>query len=53
MSEIFREIEFNCFGKNTEKYIGFSVESKKTEVKINRKTKEQNNKDIKDFMNHS
>ena len=45
--EKFNENKFNCLDENTEQYIGFSLELKKTEVKINRKTKGQAKKDIK------
>ena len=52
LSEKFKENEFTCSGKNTEKNLHFSVEVKLGESKINQKTKEQAHKDIKCYMKH-
>ena len=43
--EKFKENKLNCLSKNTEKQIGFSAVLRKTNVKIDRKTKEKINED--------
>ena len=48
--EKFEENNLTCLGENTEKCASILVELRKTEVKINRKIKQQINKEIRCYM---